>query len=34
MIEFEAEMSGVLELVRKLASMVPGRARAGTPAVA
>jgi peptidoglycan/xylan/chitin deacetylase (PgdA/CDA1 family) len=34
MLEFEAEMSGVLALVRKLAAMVPGRTRVGTPAVA
>ncbi|MFC5460203.1 polysaccharide deacetylase family protein [Massilia niabensis] len=34
MIEFEAEMSGVLALVRKLAAMVPGRAGARMPAVA
>ncbi|WP_379739901.1 polysaccharide deacetylase family protein [Massilia sp. GCM10023247] len=34
MIEFEAEMSGVSALVRKLASLVPGQARAGRPAMA
>jgi peptidoglycan/xylan/chitin deacetylase (PgdA/CDA1 family) len=34
MIEFEAEMSGVLALLRKLAGMLPGRARVAAPGLA